>query len=230
MKTSMKKVRHTLRPRFHRTMARVWIVLTGLMLPTVVFAAPKDVSFSNPPSEVEAYDYAEISASIVFPDARNPFTDATLTGMLEAEDGSQHWNLDGFCDSVDGSVFRIRFMLPRPGRYKYSVTYRQGEFQRASNGSLRSIDAHRRGVIRVDPKYPWHFLWEGTGEHFFFNGTTAYWLVAWRDEHIIQYSIERLHRLKINRMRVSVSGRTNKFRSEERRVGKECRSRWSPYH
>ena len=23
---------------------------------------------------------------------------------------------------------------------------------------------------------------------------------------------------------------TNYFRSEERRVGKECRSRWSPYH
>ena len=23
---------------------------------------------------------------------------------------------------------------------------------------------------------------------------------------------------------------TGKFRSEERRVGKECRSRWSPYH
>ena len=23
---------------------------------------------------------------------------------------------------------------------------------------------------------------------------------------------------------------TNKNRSEERRVGKECRSRWSPYH
>ena len=23
---------------------------------------------------------------------------------------------------------------------------------------------------------------------------------------------------------------TNRFRSEERRVGKECRSRWSPYH
>ena len=23
---------------------------------------------------------------------------------------------------------------------------------------------------------------------------------------------------------------TNNYRSEERRVGKECRSRWSPYH
>src|ERR1051326_4896685 len=28
----------------------------------------------------------------------------------------------------------------------------------------------------------------------------------------------------------SPSGNMNKIRSEERRVGKECRSRWSPYH
>ena len=28
----------------------------------------------------------------------------------------------------------------------------------------------------------------------------------------------------------STSGRTHNTRSEERRVGKECRSRWSPYH
>ena len=27
-----------------------------------------------------------------------------------------------------------------------------------------------------------------------------------------------------------VDGDLNLFRSEERRVGKECRSRWSPYH
>ena len=27
-----------------------------------------------------------------------------------------------------------------------------------------------------------------------------------------------------------VRGRSNDYRSEERRVGKECRSRWSPYH
>ena len=25
-------------------------------------------------------------------------------------------------------------------------------------------------------------------------------------------------------------GKLQKYRSEERRVGKECRSRWSPYH
>ena len=30
--------------------------------------------------------------------------------------------------------------------------------------------------------------------------------------------------------RLSMRGLSNKRRSEERRVGKECRSRWSPYH
>ena len=29
---------------------------------------------------------------------------------------------------------------------------------------------------------------------------------------------------------ISVRGRFRRQRSEERRVGKECRSRWSPYH
>src|SRR5256885_16736426 len=28
----------------------------------------------------------------------------------------------------------------------------------------------------------------------------------------------------------TILGNPNTFRSEERRVGKECRSRWSPYH
>ena len=29
---------------------------------------------------------------------------------------------------------------------------------------------------------------------------------------------------------LSLTARDNEHRSEERRVGKECRSRWSPYH
>ena len=29
---------------------------------------------------------------------------------------------------------------------------------------------------------------------------------------------------------LSYTSRINRYRSEERRVGKECRSRWSPYH
>ena len=35
---------------------------------------------------------------------------------------------------------------------------------------------------------------------------------------------------KIDEFHPNVPGKINMYRSEERRVGKECRSRWSPYH
>ena len=100
---------------------------------------------------------------------------------------------------------------PSPGDYTYSVVYRQGGFEKTWQGSFQAAAAPGpapRGPIRVDPQYPWHFIWEGTGEHYFFNGTTAFWLMGWRDERFIRNSIQRLHDLKINRMRVLLSGGT----------------------
>ena len=44
--------------------------------------------------------------------------------------------------------------------------------------------------------------------------------------------LEYYKRAKINRVSIGVQSFNDKIttRSEERRVGKECRSRWSPYH
>ena len=208
-----------LRPFQAPELARLLFASILTLLPGVCLAAPASVSFSTAPTQVEAYDFAEITATVASPDARDPFEDATLTGSFATEDGSRHWDVEGFCDAEDGSVFRIRFMPPQAGRYKYSMTYRQGAFEKTATGSFRAIDAHRRGMIRVDPKYPWHFIWEGTGEHYFFNGTTAYWLVGWRDDRTIQYSIDRLHRLQINRIRVAIAGRTNLYYGEPVMIG-----------
>jgi hypothetical protein len=177
-------------------------------------AAPSGVSFSQSAQQIDRYDYVEITATVESPSARNPFEDAALTGTVETEDGKSHWTVDGFCDSETGSTFRIRFMAPVAGEYKYSVTYRQGDFQKSSSGSFRAAEAHHKGTIGVDPEYPWHFIWQGTGEHYFFNGTTAYFILGWKDEHIVDYSIDRLHRLKVNRMRVSIYGRENTFFGE----------------
>lgn len=176
-------------------------------------AAPKGVSFSLLMSRVDAYDYVEITANVDAPDAQNSFEDATLSGTFENA-GGKRWTVDGFCDSVDGRKFLLRFMPTQAGTYRYSVRYQQGQFRSVSTGTFSVIDGHRRGPIRADPQYPWHFVWEGTGEHYFLNGTTAYWLVGWRDEHVIQYSLERLHRLKINRVRVTLAGRTNVWYGE----------------
>jgi len=187
--------------------------------PCVAAAAPRGISFAQSADAVDAYDLVEITVTVASPDAPNPFTGAALAGWFERADGSRRWPVEGFCDAEDGSVYRIRFMPPSPGEYRYSVVYKQGSFEKASTGSFRARDGHRRGPIRVDPQYPWHFIWEGTGEHYFFNGTTAYWLIGWKDERTIDYSIERLHKLKINRLRVTIAGRTNLFYGEPVMVG-----------
>lgn len=181
---------------------------------SVLLGAPRGVSFPQSAPSVEAYDFVEVTVNITEPDARNAFTDATLRGTFGKVGASEQMSADGFCDSADGSVFRIRFMPSSPGDYTYSVTYKQGEFEKTQTGSFRATDGHRRGPLRVDPKYPWSFIWEGTGEHYFFNGTTAFWLIGWRDEATIDYSIERLHKLKINRLRVLLAGDAHIFWGE----------------
>jgi hypothetical protein len=190
------------------------------LLPTLMLGAPSGVEFSPSAETVDAYDFIEITANVSGPDVRNPFGEATLRGQFGKVGDSAKVSVEGFCDSSGGNIFRIRFVPTSPGDYTYSVEYRQGEFNKTYTGKFRAVDGHRRGLIRVDPKYPWHFIWEGTGEHYFFNGTTAFWLVGWRDDRVIEYSIERLHRMKINRVRVLLAGAANQFWGEPVTPGK----------
>ena len=43
-------------------------------------------------------------------------------------------------------------------------------------------------------------------------------------------ALEQVKSLGYAQAPVVVAGEDHQLRSEERRVGKECRSRWSPYH
>ena len=175
---------------------------------------PLHVSFSRSADSIDAYDFVEISANVTWPHAPNPFTDAEFNGWFQTKSGNKKWQVDGFCDSSDGAVFRIRFMPPAPGDYRYFAQYRQGGASKTTIGEFHANDARRRGPVRVDAQYPWHFLWEGTGQHYFFNGTTAYWLMGWSADEVIQSSIQRLHDLTINRLRVTIAGRTDLFYGE----------------
>ena len=156
------------------------VLFAGLALTFALSAAPLEVSFSKPSGKVEVYDFVEIVANVARPDAGNPFTDAAVTGSFGKAGARERAQVDGFCDSPDGSVFRIRFMPSSAGSYSYSLTYRQGAFEKTQTGAFEAVAGRRRGPIRVDPAYPWHFIWEGTKEHYFFNGTTAYFLMGWR--------------------------------------------------
>ncbi len=191
---------------FNRIIVGCLCLLT-LALP--IQGAPRGVSFLQSTPSVEAYDFVEVVVRVEGPDVHNPFTDVTLTGSFWKTGAGKRLKVEGFCDSADGSVFLIRFMPPSPGDYSYAVQYHQREYEKSYSGNFHAVAGRRRGPIRVDPQYPWHFIWEGTGEHYFFNGTTAFWLMGWREDRVINHSIERLHNLKINRMRILLSGAAN---------------------
>jgi hypothetical protein len=186
---------------------------------------PANVTFSQSSTDLDAYDFVEVSAHVAGRRARNPFTNAALFGTFATASGVQKWRVEGFSDAQDGSVYRVRFMPPGSGEYTFEVQYRQGLFHKTFNGKFHARSAGRRGPIRIDPQNRWHFIWEGTGEHYFFNGTTAYWLIGWKDEHVIQSSIERLHQLKINRLRVTIAGRTSLYYGEPVMAG----TSWTPF-
>ena len=169
-------------------------------------AVPTEIVFSQSSEAVEAYDYLEVLLRVQAPDVANPFTDVTVQGDFQTGDEAKII-VDGFCDSADGSVFRIRFMPRKAGRYVFNASYQQQGFERKHAGEFWARDAKRKGLVRVDPQYPWHFIWEGTGEHYFWNATTTYYLLGWQDENVIRNAIYRLDALKVNRLRVLLYGR-----------------------
>jgi hypothetical protein len=190
---------------------RTAIVLVVLATAATIHAAPAGVSFVPSAQHVDCYDFVEIAVNVDRPDVANPFTDASVEGQF-APAGGPAIKVEGFCDSPDGRVFRIRFMPTRPGDYTYSVVYRQGTYEATYKGRLTARSAGRQGLVRVDKEHPWHFVWAGTGEHYFWNGTTTYWLLGWDDE-TIRRSIDRLAGLKVNRLRVAICGRVKDGRA-----------------
>lgn len=171
------------------------------------------VRFAQSVEKVEVHDFVEITLTVDKPTAANPFLDVAVAGQFRLRDAAPAI-VQGFCDSTDGRIYRIRFMPAKPGKHSYEVTLRQGKAEHKHTGTFEAVAGKRRGALRVDKDHPWHFVWEGTGEHYFFNGTTAFWLLGWQDERIIQAAIDRLHRLKINRIRVLLAGAANIYWGE----------------
>ena len=64
-------------------------------------------------------------------------------------------------------------------------------------------------------------------EAFAYLGLDYAYLAFEVDNSTLEDAVKGLRALKMVGSNVSMP---NKTRSEERRVGKECRSRWSPYH
>ena len=186
----------------------------------------KAIELTQATNAVDVYDYLEVTVRPAETVQGNPFTDAALEGeftFLKDEwttvKDPKPVKVEGFCDSPDGSTYKIRFMPSRAGSYQYTVTLRQGEQAVSRSGTFTARRVWRRGLLRVDPKQPFHFMWDGTGEHYFWNGTTTYYLMGWQSDEVIRKVIDRLSDLKINRLRVLLYGR-----NEDRPWGQSVKS------
>ena len=163
--------------------------------------------FKQSSLEVDRFEFVEVILKLDLPVVGNPFTEAVLEGEFH-QGSSPSLKVDGFCDSDDGRVFRVRFLPQVAGKHSYSVRFHAGGRELTHSGEFNVRVGKRRGIVRVDQEHPFHFVWSGTGEHFFYNSTTAYWLLGWKDDTIIRECIERLADLKVNRIRVALNGRT----------------------
>jgi len=208
MKTESIHISHSLAPKI--IMLSI-ICAVSIIHPPSVRGAPANIEFVQSASTVDVYDFVEVTLKVGKPDAANPFTDVAVEGSF-VRNGGQEVRADGFCDSPDGRTFRIRFMPTQPGGHAYRVKYRQGSYEKMYRGEFSVQDGKRRGLVRVDEDHPWHFLWEGTGEHYFWNATTTYWLLGW-DDATIGKNIDRLHKLKVNRLRTAICGRVKSGRA-----------------
>jgi len=193
------------------------------------FKPPSGVTFQQSSNEVAWSDFLEVIVRVGHPTAKNPFIDAYAFGCFKPVNGKPGIEVQGFCDSPNGSIYRVRFMPRTGGDYEYRVTFRQDGHVWVAKGSFKAVDRRRRGLLRPDERYPWHFVWEGTGEHCFVNGTTAFLLMGWKDEKVIEASIDRLNRLAVNRLRVLLDGRSDHFWTEPIRPGKDFSANLLPW-
>jgi hypothetical protein len=173
--------------------------------------AAANLSFGQPPKTIDQYDFAEVEARVQGLEVNNPFTDATFSGEFSA-DGGPPVAVDGFCDSADGSLFRIRFMPSKPGRYTYTLHFKSAHFERTAGGAFVASASRRKGAVEVDPGAAFHFVWQN-GEHYFWNGTTAYFLAGWREDSTIAAILERLYKYGVTEARVALSGRVKDGRA-----------------
>lgn len=180
------------------------LILILLCCAVRVFA--QSVRFTIPTDTVRQFDAWETTVTLRNPAVDNPFTKVELNAVFTQ--GSETIPVAGFCDSQDGRLYRLRFMPLKAGLYTYKLTFKPetGRAQTIS-GQFTALADKQKGPLRVDSQHPSHFVREGTGEHFFWNSTTTYWMLGWKDEQIIHDALDRLAKLRINRIRVAMNAR-----------------------
>ncbi len=180
----------------------------SLTLACPAFAAAAE-PYTLSAATVDVFDFVELTAAgppVEQSKPVNPFrVPFTMTATDEA---GARTDVAGFADAPTAATFRARFMPAKPGKYTLAAQFPTLNDAPKYSGTFTAVSSKRKGVVKVDPAHPFHFVWSGTGEHFFPNGATAYWLLGNTDDKDITAAIDRFAANGITRVRVALNGRT----------------------
>lgn len=137
----------------------------------------------------------------------NPFHDVEFSARVTTPNGKTI-TVPGFCDDAAGQGYRVRILPTESGKHEIVLTFIDADGKTHRESRTEVFERSGPGPIRVDPSYPHHFLLGDSGQHYFWNGTTTYWLLGVKDDRKIAQTIDRLARLKVNRIRVALNART----------------------
>ncbi len=213
----------------------------ALLLPAFAVAAepplrPGDVSFDIEPRTVSRFDSVEFEVAVKKSLVQNPFTDPRLVLRI-TDKADRAIEVAGFCAAADGTVFKARWMPKEAGEYSFKYEFWTGTGPAlmgavSAKGTLVVKESKNAGPVKVDKDSPHHFVRAGSGEHYFWNGTTTYWLLGVQDDAKIAAAIDRLAKLKVNRIRVALNARTkdgNRWFEPQVTDGKDFKFRVDPW-
>ncbi len=160
------------------------------------------------PSEAARFDAAEFRFEVEGPSAKNPFAEVEVAGTFRLVGSS--WppiEVEGFCDSADGSLHLLRFCPPAAGEYDWWIRYRGPGAVETRTGRMRAVDSGAAGPVVADPRHPRKLIRAGTGRPFFHLGFTAYHLLdPLNSDDEIEKTIAYCHENGFNKVRFLLAG------------------------
>ncbi|MBI1853884.1 MAG: DUF4038 domain-containing protein [Planctomycetes bacterium] len=180
------------------------IAVCVLVVASRVAAQSRTVCLEPDPLGARLYEVFEITLRVESPVALNPFTDVSIDATFTPDDGVPV-PAHGFCDSPDGTLFRVRFCpaLQRP--HRYHLTYRDALGTESFDGSFTVVWSANPGFVRTDPRFPGRFAFERTGETWFHHGCTAYPFMLASDDSARAY-VDHMSGDGFNRCRIVLAG------------------------
>jgi len=193
-------------------MTKIFLLLPAIVAVLVcqaLAAARIEVSLVEQPKVVACFEAAEFVIKVSAegsPPFKNPFTDAELTGAFEGPDGSS-LKVGGFCDSQDGSVYRLRFCPHRVGIYDCDLSFHADGVEKKLASKFICEPSNNSGPVIVDPNNPKHFMYAGSKKHFYHLGYTAYHLLdPSNDDSQVEAVIDYGLRHGFNKIRFLLTG------------------------